>query len=117
MGIAQLYDIEVYKESLALTSVIFALCQDEQLRKELSICYYLKRASITICAAIVEGYGQSGKQEFAKFLGSALGNCNQVMALLDVIKINFPHIETRIVHEKYQILSKRIYAFRKSLKL
>jgi len=113
--ITKLDDIQIYKESLRLTQSIFDLCKNPVLRKEFSLCNQIKRASISICANIAEGFGRNSKRDFAQFLSVALGSCNETIALLDVIQLNFPRIKTELIKDDYQILSKRIFSFRKHL--
>jgi len=109
-------DIEVYKEALLLTREVFNLCKLVDLRKEYSLCDQVKRASISVCANISEGYGRRTRADFAQFLSISLGSCNEVLALLDIVKVNFPRVETSQLKERYKILSKRIFSFRRNLR-
>ena len=111
-----LSDLEVYQEALLLVKEIFHLCSSTKLRKEYSLCDQIKRASISICANIAEGYGRKSKADFSQFLSISLGSCNETMALLDIIKICFPDIEIEAIKKRYLVLSKRLYSFRKNLK-
>ena len=113
--IFKLEDIEVYRESLVLAKEIFELCKNPVLKKEFSLCDQLKRACISVCANIAEGYGRKTRKDFAHFLSVALGSANELIALLDIVKINFSNLETDMLSSKYNILGKRIYAFRKRL--
>lgn len=115
MKIAKIEDIEVYKDSLLLTKEVFDLCKEILLRREFSLCEQLKRAAISICANIAEGFGRKTSQDFAQFLSIALGSCNEVIAILDVIILNFNLKEAFVIKNKYYILSKRIYSLRRSL--
>jgi len=56
------------------------------------------------------------RADFGQFLSISLGSCNEVIALVDIIKINFPKIETDMLKQRYQILSKRIFSFRRNLR-
>jgi four helix bundle protein len=111
--IACLTDIEVYKESLLLIREVFELCKNPLLRKEYSLCDQIKRAAISIAANIAEGYGRKTKADFAHFLSISFGSVNEVIALLDVINITHPNINTNLLRDKFVILSKRIFAFRR----
>ena len=113
--ILKLEDIEVYKESLLLAKQILDICKNSSLKREYSICEQIKRACVSICANIAEGYGRKTRKDFAQFLSIALGSANENIALLDIIKINFPDIEIDDVRSKYYILGKRLYSFRKKL--
>lgn len=116
MSTKSIEDIEVYKEALLLTREVFSLCRHSILKKEYSLCDQIKRASISVCANISEGYGRRTKADFSQFLSISLGSCNEVLALLDIIRINFPRIETAILRDRYKILSKRIFSFRRNLR-
>ncbi len=109
-------DIKVYKEALILTKEIFLLCKHTDLRKEYSLCDQIKRASISVCANISEGYGRRTKADFGQFLSISLGSCNETLALLDVIKINFPYTDTALIRDRYKVLCKRIFSFRRNLR-
>ncbi|KKQ94538.1 hypothetical protein A2865_02945 [Candidatus Woesebacteria bacterium RIFCSPHIGHO2_01_FULL_39_17] len=109
-------DIEVYKEALLLTREVFLLCRNYNLKHEYSLCDQIKRASISVCANISEGYGRRTKADFGQFLSISLGSCNEVLALLDIIEINFPKVETNPLKERYKILCKRLFTFRRNLR-
>ena len=109
-------DIEVYKEALLLTKEVFLLCKHADLLREYSLCDQIKRASISVCANISEGYGRRTKADFGQFLSISLGSCNEVLALLDIVKVNFPRIDTSQLKQRYKILSKRIFSFRRNLR-
>jgi four helix bundle protein len=110
-----LEDIEVYKESLHLTKEIFQLCKIDQLNREYSLCDQVKRASISVCANIAEGYGRKTKADFSQFLSISLGSCNEVLALLDIVKLNFPSVEVDMIKKRYLVLCRRIFSFRRNL--
>lgn len=108
-------DIEVYKEALNLTKEIFQLCKKYPLKSEYSLCDQIKRASISVCVNISEGYGRKTKADFAQFLSISLGSCNEVLALLDIINLSFPVIDINPYRDRYQILCKRLFSFRRNL--
>jgi four helix bundle protein len=116
MGVVKsLEDIEVYKEPLNLTKEIFQMCKDTHLRMEYSLCDQAKRASVSVCANVSQGYGRKTKADFSHFLSIALGSCNEVIALLDVVRLNFPDVETEPVEMRYKVLCRRLFSFRKNL--
>jgi len=110
--IRKLDDLEIYKESLLLAKAIFDLCKDKAIFKEYSLCDQIKRAAMSVCANIAEGYGRHTNKDFSQFLSIALGSCNETMAFLDIINLSYqiPHILE--LKDKYDILGKRIYSFR-----
>ncbi len=113
--IQRLEDIEVYKESLVLAKEVFDLCKNPSLKKEYSICEQIKRACVSVSANIAEGYGRLIRKDFSQFLSIALGSVNETVALLDIIGVNFSNIDIRALRSSYNILGKRIYAYRRRL--
>lgn len=113
--ITRLEDLEVYKEALRLTGFVYKLCKSTYLIKEYSLCDQLKRASISVCANIAEGFGRRTKADFANFLSIALGSTNEMIALLDVLALNFPRLKVVDLRNDYVILSKRIFTFRRKV--
>ena len=114
MRINKLHDLEIYTQSLQEARKIYTLTRDKQLVKEYSLCDQIKRASLSVAANIAEGYGRKSKQDFSHFLSISLGSCNEVIAFLDFIEIEF-QLKTSSIKEEYEILSKRIYSFRSYL--
>jgi len=113
--ITQLTDIEIYKEALLLSRDVYVLCKSPILRSEYSLSDQVKRASVSVAANIAEGYGRGTKADFARFLAIALGSTNEVVALIDLMKLSFTKLETTDIRQRYIVLSKRIYAFKRKL--
>lgn len=113
--ISRLEDIEIYSEALLLTKEIFMICRKPQLKKEYSLCDQVKRASVSVAANIAEGYGRNTKVDFARFLSIALGSANESIALLDVINLSFYSPKIVPLRQRYLVLCKRIFSFRRSL--
>jgi len=115
MKIFKLEKIQVYQESLLLVANVYLLIKKFPLSKDFSLVDQLKRAAVSIPANIAERFGRSTKKDFANFLSIALGSNNEVIALLEVIKILYPKIYIDQLKEEYIVLGKRIYTFRQSL--
>lgn len=113
--IYKLENIEVYREALLLTKEIFALCRNTQLKRELWLENQIKRSSSSVAVNIAEGYGRRTKADFGQFLSISLGSCNETMAFLDIIKVSYPSVQTIELRERYNILGKRIFMFRKKI--
>lgn len=107
-------EIEIYREALRLAQLVYHLCKLQILTKEFSLIDQIKRAALSIAANIAEGYGRKTQKDFAQFLSVALGSCNEVIAYLDFIKLEF-RVNTDELKPQYEILAKRIYTFRSYL--
>ncbi len=68
MKISKMDDIQVYKESLLLVKEIYQLTKIILSYKDFSLIDQIRRAAISICANIAEGYGRRTKKDFANFL-------------------------------------------------
>lgn len=113
--ITKLQDIEIYQDSLLLAKEIYIITKNPSLKYEYSLCDQIRRASMSICANIAEGYGRYYPKDFANFLSIALGSCNETIAFLDLIHLIFPSIKIATLQDQYIILSKRIFSFRSHL--
>lgn len=79
----------------------------------------LRRAAISIPLNIAEGYGRKTYlKDFIKFLINAMGSCNEVSVLLDMIKdLGYIEIsEYNILKEDYDHLGRQINRLIKSIK-
>jgi len=113
--ITKLQDIEIYQESLLLAKEIYVLTKLSAFKYEFSLCDQIRRASMSVCANIAEGFGRYSSKDFANFLSIALGSCNETVAFLDLIQLMFPSTKTDKIRVKYITLSKRIFTFRTHL--
>lgn len=113
--VTRLQDIEVYQDALSLTQLIFILCKHRLLKHEFELINQIKRASMSVCANIAEGYGRYSRKDFANFLSISLGSCNETIAFLDIIHLMFPQLEVMNIQDRYITLSKRLYTFRNKL--
>ncbi len=78
----------------------------------------MRRAAMSIPLNIAEGYGRKIHQnDFKNFLINALGSCNEMQVLLDMVKdlgyINSEYIELR---ETYDHISRQIAKFIQAMK-
>lgn len=113
--ITSLDNFQLYQEALDLYIQIFQICKKMPLSKEFSLVDQLKRASLSVCANLAEGYGRKTQRDFAHFVSISLGSCNEVQVYCDVLqKLNLS-AHARDLKEKYVFLGKRLYLFRKNL--
>ena len=113
--ITKLDDLEIYSESIKLAKVVFDICKNSRLNREYSLCDQLKRAAISVSANIAEGFGRRTKADFSHFLSFSISSSNEILALIDIIKVNFEDIEAKSIKDRYIVLGRRMYAFRRKL--
>ena len=91
------------------------LCKSSGLSREYWLTDQIKRACSSVAVNIAEGYGRKTKADFSQFLSIALGSCNEVMAFLDIIRISLPAVRMQEIRERYNVLGKRLFTFRRKL--
>lgn len=108
--ILDVYDLEIYKESLKLLAELYELIRLLP-QSEYDTVIQCKRAGKSIPANIAEGYAKKkSEKEFKRFLQIALGSSDEVITHLRVIVITVPRFiqKANILTEKYKNLSKKI---------
>lgn len=106
-------NLRIYLKAVELVGKIYDLVRENQnLSKDFSLCDQLKRASVSVAANISEGYARSKKQ-FKNYLEIAKGSDNEVVTLLDIVKL-VHGINTDELQNEYEILAKQITAFSNS---
>ncbi len=106
-------NLRIYLKAVALVGKIYNLIKENQiLLRDFSLCDQLKRASVSVPANISEGYARSKKQ-FKNYLEIAKGSDNEVITLLDIVKLVYS-INTDDLQNEYDILAKQITAFSNS---
>ena len=110
-------NLEVYQRSYRLALEIHRTTQSFPSEERYELGSQLRRASVSISLNIAEGYGRrESTGEFQHFLRNALGSCNEVRVLLDMIK-DLGYISENIhqeLIEQYNILGKQIYRLREA---
>ena len=80
-------DLEVYKRSYNLALQVHKLTQSFPRHELYEIGSQLRRAAIAIPLNIAEGYGRKQYvNDFKHFLINALGSCNEVAVLVEMVK-------------------------------
>ena len=80
-------DLEVYKRSYKLALEMHKITQEFPRHEMYELGSQLRRAAISIPLNIAEGYGRKAySKSFAAFLLNALGSCNEMEVLLEMIK-------------------------------
>jgi four helix bundle protein len=108
-------NLEVYKRAFALTIKTHKITLSFPTFEKLELGSQLRRAAVSVALNIAEGYGRKDSQgEFQHFLRNALGSCNEVCVLLDIVK-TLKYIDESLykeVYKEYDILGKQIYRLR-----
>ena len=106
-------NLRIYLKSVELVGKVYNLIKENHdLSRDFSLCDQLKRASVSVPANISEGYARTKKQ-FKNYLEIAKGSDNEVITLLDIVKLVFK-INTDDLQNEYDILARQITAFSNS---
>lgn len=112
-------NLQVYNQAYSLALDIHKLTKDFPKHELYEIGSQLRRAAISIPLNIAEGYGRRNYlQDFRKFLINALGSCNEVVVLLDMIKdLEYTTDDYHeVLKSKYERLGKQLNTFIQVLK-
>ena len=81
------HDLEIYQKSYGLALEMHRMTFNFPKHEMYELGSQLRRAAISIPLNIVEGYGQREYPNvFKKYLITALGSCNEVAVILDMVK-------------------------------
>lgn len=75
-------ELDVWQRSVDLTVETYRLANRLPTEEKFGLGSQLRRASVSICANIAEGYGRDSRAEFMRFLRIARGSVSEVIALL-----------------------------------
>ncbi len=75
-------DIEAWKLGRELVKRIYALTNSGSFAKDFGLKDQMRRASVSICSNIAEGFERGGDKEFSQFLSIAKGSCGEVRSQL-----------------------------------
>ena len=104
-------DLEVYKRAYKLALEIHQLSFTLPEVERYELRSQIRRAAVSIPLNIAEGYGRKdSKAEFKHFLRNALGSCNEVRVILDMVKdLAYIEEEKHIqIKEQYDILGRQL---------
>ena len=108
-------NLEVYKSAFYLAIKLHKTTQSFPDFEKYELSSQLRRAAVSVALNIAEGYGRKDSvKEFQHYLRNALGSCNEVCVLLDIVKA-LEYIQEaayKEVFNEYNILGKRIYRLR-----
>ena len=105
------HDLEVYQKGYRLALDVHRMSKSFPNHEMYEIGSQLRRAAISIPLNIAEGYGRKKyKDDFKRFLINALGSCNEVSVLVDMIReIGYiTEQQHRELKEEYDHLGRQI---------
>jgi four helix bundle protein len=77
-------NLEVWKESIKLTKMIYKLCAKLPTDEKYGLISQFKRASVSIALNIAEGAARQTDKEFYQFLTFSSGSLSEIDTLIEV---------------------------------
>ena len=111
-GKASYRDLEVYQEAYRLALEVHRLTLGFPELERYVLAEQMRRASKSIPANIAEGYGLHSQRNFVRYLGQALGSCDEMQVHLDFAR-DLAYLSPERHAElwgRYDVLGKRTYA-------
>ncbi len=112
-------DLEVYQDSYKLALSVHHMSRTFPDFEKYELGNQIRRAAMSIPLNIAEGYGKKrSAKEFQRFLVMAMGSCNEIQVILDMVK-DLGYIKEedhKVYSEKYDILGRRLNVMIKSWK-
>lgn len=108
--------LDIYKESLEITNEIYTFTKRWPKEYLYDLTAQIRRAVLSIALNIAEGSGR-GKKEFRRFLDIARGSCYECIPLIEIAHMQglISKQERDRLYQKFEVLAKRISAFKNSL--
>ena len=109
--------LEVWKDSIALSSELFSLAEKPGLKANFRFLNQLYGATMSISNNIAEGAGSVSKKEFARYLGIARASVFEVVNILYIFERQgiLSEMERKRFYDRLLLISKGLYFLRKSL--
>ena len=105
-------DLEVYKRSYEAALKLHRMTLELPKHELHELGSQMRRAATSIPLNIAEGYGRKGTvADFKAFLRIALGSCNEVMVLIEMIK-DLGYLENDVyqeLNETYDHIARQLY--------
>jgi len=95
-------DIEAWKKSMGLISMIYQITNDSSFSKDFGLTNQIRRSGISIASNIAEGFERDGNKEFINFLYIAKGSCGELRCQLQ-IAFNLGYLETNRFEELHNL--------------
>lgn len=75
-------DIEAWQLGRELVKAVYAVSQKGDFAKDYALKDQIRRASVSVCSNIAEGFERDGDKEFLQFLSHAKGSSGEVRSQL-----------------------------------
>ena len=113
MKIEKFEDLEVWKESMNLSILVYGALKD---CKDFGLRDQIQRASVSVPSNIAEGFGRNTNKEYLRFLYISQGSCMELRTQLYLAKeiSIIPNDYSEILIEKTRKISAMIYRLIKS---
>lgn len=110
--------LEIWKEAIEYADEMYNLAEKLPSDEKYNLIGQLKRASLSIPNNIAEGSGASTKKSFCSFLDIGISSALETVNLLYFAQMrNYITEEVRLkFYNKAELLIKKVYSFKNSLK-
>ena len=112
-------NLDVYQRAYKQVKEIHQISQEFPNLEKYEIGSQVRRAALSVVLNIAEGCGRKDSAgEFQHFLRTAMGSCNEVRVLLDLIK-DLGYIgesKYQELEEEYEIIGRQLYRLRETTK-
>jgi four helix bundle protein len=113
-------DLDVYKESMTLVTMIYQLAKQLPGDERYGLTSQIKRAAVSIPSNIAEGSARKSTKELIQFLYISLGSLAEVETQLD-IAYRLQYLEDSVelnnkIHQVFVLITKLISTLQKKLR-
>ncbi len=110
-------EIDAWKRGRKLVTSVYAVTGEGLFANDFGLREQIRRAAVSICSNIAEGFGRRENKEFIKFLWIAKGSAAEVQSQLyharDLKYIQ--HDKAKEFYDEANLISAEIYSLIKSL--
>lgn len=75
-------DLEVWRVGMDVAEEVYALCREEPLRRDRSLCDQMQRAAVSIPSNIAERFENASRDQFLHYLFIARGSAGELRTQL-----------------------------------
>jgi len=108
-------DLEVWQVGMDVAEEVYALCRREPLRRDSSLCDQMQRAAVSIPSNIAEGFENSSRDQFLRYLFIARGSAGELRTQL-LLASRVHRVDVKEVSRKCERLSKQVWGLIQYLK-